>query len=333
MGRFLKSNVEMRVIEDLSQFPKPLSYPVMAIGVFDGVHRGHQAILKSLLERTREKKGTSVLLTFSPHPQKIISSGDAPPLLQTQEQKEELLRKLKIDILVRLPFTRSLSLYTPEQFALKILYNHGIREIFVGSNFRFGHRRSGDVAMLRSMGEKFGFEVHEINPVYFRGTRISSTLVRKLLREGRVSLAKRMLNRPYQIQGIVVRGAGKGIQLGFPTANLEVENELIPANGVYAGRVEIDGKVFPSVTNIGHRPTLHQRAGERPVVETHLLDFREDVYGRPIKLELCLRLRPEKKFSGPAELRKQIERDIKKTRKYRTRICRILEEEQRADWC
>ncbi len=233
----------MQVIDDLSQFPRSLNFPIMTIGVFDGVHRGHQVILEQLVKRAEEKKGTSILLTFSPHPQKIISPNDAPPLLQTELQKQQMLEEFELDLIVCLPFTRKLSLHTPADFARQILHNHGIREIHVGSNFRFGHRRAGDIETLRSLGEEFQFEVCEIEPVYFRSTRISSSYIRDLLRKGRVALVKRLLKRPYQIQGLVVRGSGKGVELGFPTANLELENELIPAKGVYANRVHLAGQI------------------------------------------------------------------------------------------
>ena len=320
----------MQIIDDLTQFPRSLNYPVMTIGVFDGVHRGHQVILQQLVKRARRKEGTSILLTFTPHPQKIISPNDAPPLLQTELQKRRILAELGVDMIVCLPFTRELSLHTPEDFVRQILHNHGIREIHVGSNFRFGHRRAGDIDTLRSLGQELQFEVYETEPVYFRGTRISSSSIRKLLREGRVALAKRFLQRPYQIQGIVVRGSGKGVQLGFPTANLEPASELIPANGVYVTRAYLNEKIYPSVTNVGYRPTLHEESSGSPVVEPHLLDFDEDLYGRPMKLDFCFRLRAEKKFANVSELQKQIGRDVEETRRYLRRIKGIGKEEDSA---
>lgn len=316
----------MDIIDDLNRFPRDLKYPVMAIGVFDGVHRGHQTILERLVERAREKQGVSIVLTFFPHPQKVISPADAPPLLQTLEQKERMLEQLAVDILVRLPFTRRLSLYSPETFAHRILHNHGIREIHVGSNFRFGHRRTGDFETLKGLGREFKFDVYEIEQVRFRTGRISSTFIRHTLQLGRVALAKRLLGRPYQILGTVVRGTGQGRPLGFPTANLGPDNELIPANGVYATRTYLNSEEYVSVTNVGHRPTLHQESGSRPVVETHLLDFDENVYGQAMKLNFCLRLRAEKKFQGVEQLKKQIEKDTRETRKYWARIQKILKE-------
>jgi riboflavin kinase/FMN adenylyltransferase len=314
----------MRIIEDLAEFPSSLSYPVMTIGVFDGVHLGHQLILQRLIERAREKNGTSVLLTFTPHPHKIISPDQAPLLLQTRHQKETILEALDVDIMLRLPFTRRLSLYSPSEFALQILHNQGIREIHVGSNFQFGHRRSGDIAVLTSLGKEYGFQVHEITPVHHHGTRISSSYIRSLLGSGRAALARHLLGRPYQVEGIVVRGSGKGTQLAFPTANLDLENELIPATGVYITRAHLNGQTHMAVTNIGIRPTIREQSTEKPVVEPHLLDFEENIYGKHMKLDLCFRLRAEKKFDGVEDLKRQIGKDVERARRYIKRVTELL---------
>ncbi len=314
----------MQIIEDLAEFPQSLSYPVMAIGVFDGVHLGHQLILQRLTERAKKKEGTSVILTFTPHPQKIISPARAPLLLQTRQQKEKILEGLGVDIMLRLPFTRRLSLYSPPEFAREILHDHGIREIHVGSNFRFGHQRSGDIGALRTLGEEYRFKVHEIDPVYHRETRISSSYIRNLLTAGRVTLARHLLGRPYQVEGTVVRGSGKGAQLSFPTANLDLENELVPASGVYVTRAHLNGKTYPAVTNIGVRPTLPGQATDKPVVEPHLLDFEENIYGKQMKLNLCFRLRAEKKFDGVEDLKRQIGKDVARARRYMKKLAEIL---------
>lgn len=314
----------MLIITDLAHFSS--CYPVMAIGVFDGVHQAHRIILQQLVDRAREQGGAAVILTFFPHPQKVISSGDAPTLLQTDVQKQQILEQLGLDVMVRLPFTRRLSLLTPDEFTRQILHDHGIREIHVGSNFRFGHRRVGDLVTLRSLGREMDFEVHEVKPVYFRDHRVSSTYVRQVLSEGRVSLASRLLKRPYQVEGIVVRGSRRGMEMGFPTANLDVENELIPATGVYFTQALINGERLPGVTNIGYRPTLHADLPlETPTVETHLLDFKGSLYGKSMKLEFLMRLRAEKKFDGIAALSSRIERDVRLRRDYLTRAGRIKE--------
>lgn len=312
----------MNVVESLEALPQQPAYPVMAIGVFDGVHRGHQAILEGLRDRARETAGTSLVLSFHPHPQKVIRPGDAPRLLQTGVQKEQMLRRLGIDYLIRHPFTRRLSLYTPDEFARRILYSHGIKEIRVGANFRFGHRRSGDFQTLQRLGQRYGFEVVEVEAVHTRGLRISSTLIRRALDEGRTSLARHLLGRPYQIRGVVIRGEGRGAGLGFPTANLQPRNELLPSGGVYLTHAWVNGDCHASVTNIGVRPTL-DRPAAAPIVETHLLDYTGDLYGKSLALDFWLRWRDEKKFDNLQRLREQIGRDIEAARRYFDRLERI----------
>lgn len=310
----------MRSINGLKELPETLEYPVMAIGVFDGIHRGHQEVIQGLADKAHARNGACVVLTFWPHPQKIISSAGAPLLIQTLEQKEEMLGQLGVDLLVIVPFTQKLSFYSPEKFVREILHNYGIREMHVGSNFRFGHQRSGNIQTLQLLGEELGFEIYETAPVMFRGKRISSTAIRKALSRGQVAFAKRMLGRPYQILGTVVRGAGRGAGLGFPTANLNVENELIPATGVYVTQAHLDGQFFPSVTNVGFRPTVEDGVPTSTVVETHIIDTGRDVYGKAMGLDFCFRLRGEKKFSGVEALSQQIRIDVEQARTYLGRL-------------
>lgn len=315
----------MQIVRSIRDLPTPLPYPVMAIGVFDGVHCGHQKILHQIVKRARQHNGRALLLSFDPHPQKIISSGDAPPLLQTPRQRYDLLSDLGVHVLLKLPFTRRLSLMKPEEFAREILVKLGVREIHVGSNFRFGHRRSGDFSVLRQLGQKLGFDVHRTARVLFRGERISSTRIRNLISEGRVTLVKRLLGRPYQIQGTVVRGAGKGKEIGFPTANLESENELAPATGVYCTRTRFNGQSYVGATNVGYRPTVYADTETTPTIETHLLDFEGNLYGKPIQLEFCVRLRGERKYESVDALEKQIQLDIERCRKYMKLVKPFLE--------
>ncbi len=306
----------MITVNDLGPIRTSLSYPVLSIGAFDGIHRGHQAIIRFLVNRAREKQGTAVVLTFSPHPQRIITPATAPPLLQTLEQKEKILKEMGVDVLVRFPFSREISLLPPERFVSDILFPWDVREIVVGSNFRFGHKRSGDCATLAQICNQREIPVHAIEPVQFRGVRISSTRVRGLLLDGRAGLARRMLNRPHQLKGTVVRGAGHGAALGFPTANVEPQNELTPAVGVYVGRAHLSGREQACVINIGFRPTMYERPEGVPVVEAHLLDFKGDLYGTTISLDFCMRLRSERRFESLNSLKKQIAKDISLARKY-----------------
>lgn len=306
----------MLLVRDIAHIPAPLPHPVMALGVFDGLHLGHQVILRRVVARARENNGCAVLVTFEPHPQKVISPADAPLLLQTSTQKQELLAALGIDLLVIIPFTRRLSLYSPREFVEKVLQPSGVREIYVGQNFRFGHKRAGDFNQLKVLGKELGFEVFSTEPVCFRGARISSTRIRSHLQEGRAALARRLLGRPYQLVGTVVRGAGRGKGLGFPTANLKPENELIPATGVYASRIHYQQAVYVAATNVGYRPTLYGAAEKEAVVEIHLLNFDGNLYGRSLRLDFCLRLREERKFANIDALKRQMQKDIQRITRY-----------------
>ncbi|UCF37950.1 MAG: bifunctional riboflavin kinase/FAD synthetase [Acidobacteriota bacterium] len=306
----------MQVVTDLKQLAGTPAYPVMAIGVFDGVHRGHQQILQTVVARARESSGTAAVLSFRPHPQKVIASGQAPLLLQTFAQKAAMFESLGIDVFVQYPFSRELSLLSPEDFVLQVIHSNGIREIHVGGNFRFGHMRQGDFDTLSELGTRFGFRVFKTESVYFRKERISSTRIRTALRKGQVALAKRLLGRPYELTGNVVRGAQRGAGLGFATANLATNNELIPANGVYATRVHLNGSSYVGATNIGHRPTVHGYSEPLPTVETHLLDYSGNLYGQALRLEFCFRLRDEKRFSSLEVLKQQIKMDVHRLRRY-----------------
>lgn len=317
--REMEVGSRMKVMEDPFHLPEGMKNPVVAIGVFDGAHLGHQRILGEVASRARGMAGTAILLSFSPHPQKVIASGEAPQLLQTFDQQAEILAGSGIDVFLRLPFTRRLSLLSPAEFVGEVLLRIGPREVHVGENFRFGHRRAGDAATLRSLGGEHGFAVVGHEPVLFRGVRVSSTRIRRLLSAGRVHLAGRLLGRPYEVRGGVVKGARKGVRLGFPTANLKVDNELIPATGVYATRAVVNGKTWVGATNIGFRPTLQGFREPEPTVETHLLDFSGDLYGQSLALQFCRRVREERRFDGWEALIDRIGRDILWIRRYSER--------------
>lgn len=306
----------MEVIENLEVLAGTWKNPIVALGVFDGMHLGHQAILKKISSRAREQDGTAILLSFHPHPQKIISPGDAPLLLQTTLQRVELLEKFGIDVFIRLPFDRELSLLTSDQFGEQILKKVGTREIHVGDNFKFGHGRSGTYSSLKDLGEQYGFNLFRTETRDFRGKRISSTRVRKAIISGRVELAGRLLARPYEIEGLVVRGAGKGSTLGFPTANLDPANELVPPSGVYITRVITESGIYQGATNIGYRPTIQKNPDQGASIETHLIGFEDNLYGQKIKIFFCMRLREERHFESIRALTGQIEHDLARTRAY-----------------
>ena len=290
---------------------------VATIGNFDGIHRGQRAILDQAVGRARELGAPAAVVTFDPHPLKVLRPREAPPLLATPAQKERLVEAAGIDVLVVLAFDAELASRPAEEFVRRFLVARlGVRELLVGEGFRFGRRREGDVAMLRRLGESHGFSCAPVEEVEWQGERLSSTRIRAALLEGRVEDATAMLGRPYELTGDVLRGDRMGQKLGWPTINLRPANELIPRDGVYASRVEIEGLpgVFDAATNIGTRPTVYENFHR--VVESHILDFRSDVYGRQVRLRLHKRLRDERIFPSIMDLSAQIGRDVETTREF-----------------
>ncbi|MFN7947998.1 MAG: bifunctional riboflavin kinase/FAD synthetase [Blastocatellia bacterium] len=288
---------------------------VLTMGVFDGLHLGHQAIVRQVVERALIVDATPTLVTFDPHPRRVLRPETAPPLLQTFHQKIEGLKLLGMQQVVVLNFTRELAAMTAEDFVRVYLHEAlQAREVYLGKGFFFGRDRLGNIEMLRAISQRLGFYADEVPEVQVRGHRVSSTMIRRLLKAGRVNLARRMLGRPYGIEGVVVEGRKVGRQISFPTANLEIQNRVIPADGVYVTLALVGDTWHRSVTNIGHRPTLV--GDEESKVEAHLLDFDEDLYGQTIRVRLLHRLRGEKKFSGIDELRAQIASDRDRAVRY-----------------
>jgi riboflavin kinase/FMN adenylyltransferase len=282
--------------------------PAVTIGNFDGVHRGHVALVRAAARWARTAGGDTVVLTFDPHPASVLEPARAPATLTTLEQKAELLASLGVDRLVVAPFDQDLARRPPEEFARLVLAGAlQARRVVVGDNFRFGHDRIGDVALLAALGEALGFEVEAVAPVLHDSLPISSSRVRRALVVGAVDEASALLGREYFIDGRVVVGERRGRTLGFPTANLASENEVLPAVGVYAARCRVPpGRWEPAVVNVGRRPTF----GGRPVsVEAHLLDFEGDLYDAEVRLAFVARLRGERRFPGPEALVAQIRRD------------------------
>jgi phosphoribosyl 1,2-cyclic phosphate phosphodiesterase len=289
---------------------------ILSIGNFDGIHLGHQAILRAAVERAAESNAVPTVLTFDPMPRKVLKPDAAPLRISTDAQRLEWFGSLGLEAVVILPFTVELSRLMPEEFVERILVRElQVRAILVGDNFRFGHKQAGDVRLLREFGEKCGFEVAVVPPVRYRGALVSSTGIRQLIADGKVSRASRWLGQPFALTGEIVSGTGTGRKFTFPTLNLLAEQELLPARGVYVTRalLEGEGAPRPSVTNVGMRPTFN---GTHLTVETHLLDFDGEITAKRIQLEFCRRLRAEAKFSGPEELRAQIARDIRNARRF-----------------
>jgi riboflavin kinase/FMN adenylyltransferase len=297
------------MIYDLEQHKKPLKKPVLTIGNFDGVHKGHLVLFDLVKERAKSIGGLSVVMTFEPHPFKTMKPGKAPQLITPTEQKLKLIEDAGIDIIFRIAFTKQFARVSARDFVQDILVDKiGIREVVVGYDYAFGHRREGNIELLQEMGNRLGFMVHIVQPVSVDHKLVSSTSIRHLVQEGDLSEAKRLLGRDYQVCGTVVKGKDRGARLlGFPTANLELIDELTPKMGVYAVNVLIDDQTYDGVTNMGYNPTF----GRGPFsVETHIIDFSGDLLGKTIRINFIERLRDEKTFDSPKDLADQIDRDI-----------------------
>jgi riboflavin kinase/FMN adenylyltransferase len=299
---------------------------VLAIGNFDGIHLGHQTILQQAINRAAKSGAVATALTFEPAPLKVLRPEAAPKRLSTNEQRLEWFRAVGVEAAVVMPFTLELSKLSPQEFVEKILVNElQVRALLVGENFRFGHKQAGDAQLLRDLGKVHGFDVASIPPIMAHSEIVSSTVIRREIAEGEVTQAGRLLGRPFVLTGSIVSGTGTGSKFTFPTLNLRADQELLPAGGVYITRTLLQGesKSRRSVTNIGVRPTFN---GTALSIETHLLDFFGTVSAKRIELRFWKRLRSEKKFSSPDELRAQIAKDIASANRFFTllRKFRIL---------
>ena len=288
--------------------------PVLALGNFDGLHRGHAKIVDRVRRRAGERGGTPAAMTFDPHPPRVVRPDKAPPLLMTTEQRLEALARAGMQGVAVVRFTPEMSQWDPEMFVRTVLVDWlRVVEVWVGANFLFGHDRSGTFSVLRALGARHGFRAEKIDAVRYKDFVVSSTRVRRLLTEGRVDEAGALLGHHYFIDGTVVHGDARGREIGFPTANLDTPNELLPPAGVYATTAAIGGIEHPSVTNIGVRPTFGGSGGTR--VEAHLLDGARDLYGARLRLSFVQRLRDERAFADVDALRAQIDADCRAARR------------------
>jgi len=303
------------VLHDPLNRDEPPKGAVLSIGNFDGVHVGHQAVLRHVVERARALGATAAAMTLEPHPVKVLHPDRAPRLLTTLHQRLQLIARTGIDVTLVLPFTTTLSRMPAGEFIRSVLVERlEVREVYIGRNFRFGADRGGDVDLLVDAGAELGFAAAAAPIVEVAGGVVSSTRVREAVGEGSVGEAWRMLGRAPFVDGAVSLGKRFGRKLGFPTLNIEVENELTPAVGVYVTAVCLPsfGRWFPSVTNVGVRPTIYTNSGV--TVESHLLDFTADVYRERVRLCFLERLRDERLFPSPSHLMAQIRRDVAATR-------------------
>jgi riboflavin kinase/FMN adenylyltransferase len=292
--------------------------PAVTVGNFDGVHRGHQALVNAAIDAARALQGTNVVLTFDPHPSHVLSPHRAPDALMTIAQKAEILGGLGIAKLAVLPFTPELAQKTAEEFAREVLRGAmGAERVIVGTSFRFGRNREGDPARLADLGGGLGFTVQAVDPVLHDGIPISSTRIREALARGATDAAQALLGRRFFVDGLVRRGEQRGRKIGFPTANIDPQNETVPGGGVYACWCRLldekDGALRPGVVNVGRRPTFGAQGSL--LVEAHLFDFDGDLYGRPLRVEFERRLRDERAFPGIEALRAQIAADAAEARR------------------
>lgn len=306
----------MIVINNLEEITRPFQRAVVTIGNFDGVHLGHQALFQEVIDKSKAIDGTSVAMTFEPHPMQVLKKNYHPPLITLLEQKIELVDRTGIDIMICVPFNRQFAALTPREFVEDILIRKiGMAAVVVGRDYSFGRHREGNVRLLRTFAELFDFEMIVADWIQRSETgadRISSTKIRELVMDGMVDEVRPMLGRFYQLRGTVTSGRNRGGRLlGFPTANLNLQDELCPKTGVYAVSVEWNNHTYDGVANIGWSPTFDDHVF---TVEAHILDFEENIYGQQIRVNFIKRIRDELKFSSIEELAEQIQKDVTETR-------------------
>jgi len=301
-----------RSISELSKLRGPL---FLAIGVFDGVHLGHQAVISTSAQHARAANGTPVVVTFDPHPEKVLRPKTAPHLLTATPHKIALIRDLGVAHLLIITFDKQFAATEPEEFVHELVeHSKSLREICVGHEWSFGKNRRGNLKLLNQFGARFDFGVVGIPPVTANGELVSSTTIRKAVETGDLAKAAQMLGREYTVLGTVVSGDNRGKKIGFPTANLSAHNEQFPPNGVYFAEAKLEGVIYPGVVNLGYRPTVDTRKSER-ILEIHLFDFDHDIYGKDLEVRFIRYLRPEKKFESVEALVRQIGLDVKQARK------------------
>ncbi|HZC34533.1 MAG TPA: bifunctional riboflavin kinase/FAD synthetase [Chthoniobacterales bacterium] len=298
-------------IEELQNIEGPTH---LAIGVFDGVHLGHQAVIRQAVEAARKSGGRSVVLTFHPHPVRVLRPNDAPRLLTSTQHKQQLIERLGIDAFLIQEFSLAFSRTRPEEFIYRLVQSSNeLKTICVGEGWSFGANRSGGVSLVRTLAESYHFHLQDIVPLAIDGQIVSSTRIREAVEQGDFALAERLLGRPFTILGTVVEGNHLGRKLGYPTANLRAHNEQFPPNGVYAVTALNRGNEYGGVANIGVRPTIQAQGGER-LLEVYLFEFDREIYGDDVEVRFLKYLRPEQKFSSLADLQAQIVRDAESAR-------------------
>ncbi len=299
----------MQVFYDIRDIKQTFKNLIMTIGVFDGVHRGHQYLIHETVKRARIVQGTAMVMTFYPHPVRILRPDVYLPLLVSLSTRMKLIEAQGVDLCLAIRFTKRFAQITPLHFIGKYIVDRlNAREIFIGEDFRFGVNRSGHLESFQMMGQKFGFKVNVVPRLRMAGQAVGSTRVRHLIAEGNMSQASKLLGRPFSLPGKVIRGDARGRILGYPTANIQPLQEAIPPCGVYAVRVLVDDKRWPGMANIGQRPSF-VKDDPRITIEVHIFNFHKDIYGKEIIVEFIRRIRDERVFATQEELIKQLKVD------------------------
>ncbi len=301
----------MQILRDLAELPTRLRGGAVAIGNFDGVHRGHARIMSTLVRRAEQVGGPAVVFTFDPHPVRLLRPEQAPPPLTWTERKAELLRALGVDAMVAYPTDEALLELSPQEFFDRIIRQAlDARALVEGPNFFFGHNRSGDVELLGQLAASAGVKLEVVEPYVLEGEIVSSSRVRRAIAQGEVEMAARLLTQPYRIRGMVTHGAGRGAKIGFPTANVDAIDTLLPAKGIYAGRGYAAEANWPAAIHVGPNPTF----GEQTLkVEVHLIGCRQTLYGEPLEVDFLARLRDVETFPTVEALQRQMTRDVEQT--------------------
>jgi riboflavin kinase/FMN adenylyltransferase len=304
----------MEIILGIDQLKRPFNNPVVTLGNFDGVHLGHQTIFRKVKEEAQKNKGEAVVITFEPHPLKVLSPQTCPPLLTPFRKKMILIEKSGIETVLCIEFTPSFSKISPFDFIKNILIEKvKAKKIVVGYNYHFGRKQRGDVEILKQVCKLFQVDVEVMEPLRISSTTVSSSKIRELIKEGEVEEASKLLGRNYPVIGKVVQGAKRGQTLGFPTANLEISEDLYPKRGVYAVEVVWNQQLLNGLANVGMNPTFLSPQGKEemcPSIEVYILNFHQDLYGEEIEINFRKRIRDETRFNSPSELMEQIRKDV-----------------------
>lgn len=292
-----------------------LNDPVIAIGMFDGIHLGHKRVIKRVMTLAGKNRDAAVV-TFDPHPQAVLRPKEGPPRIMSLEHRMHIFEKMGLDAVIVINFTEHLSAMTPEDFIKQVIVSGiGAKKVFVGGNFHFGRAKSGDISSLKDIAKKYDVDVSIVQPVKQAGKIISSTWLRKLISSGKILRAEKLLRRPPSVWGTVVKGDQRGRELGIPTANIDPHQEVIPPPGVYAVKADIDDVLYDGVLNVGFKPTFYGnklKKRKEPYIEAHILEYTGDLYGKSLEIFFIKRLRGEKKFRSVTSLVRQVDKDVKK---------------------